>query len=136
MPHTQRPLVINLIALGAAVLLAGGFATTVADDNPGFRPIAHAHNDYYHPRPLLDALDHGFTSIEADVFPVDHELLVAHSDRELDPNKTLDRLYLRPLQELADESGQTYKAVESRLGRLRLKLKTNLLNHLRHEESA
>jgi RNA polymerase sigma-70 factor (ECF subfamily) len=40
----------------------------------------------------------------------------------------------RQLQELADASGQTYKAVESRLARLRRKLKTNLLNHLRHEE--
>jgi len=40
----------------------------------------------------------------------------------------------RPLQELANESGQTYKAVESRLARLRQKLKTNLLSHLRHEE--
>ena len=28
---------------------------------------AHAHNDYEHPRPLRDALDHGFTSVEADV---------------------------------------------------------------------
>jgi len=40
----------------------------------------------------------------------------------------------QPLQELADASGQTYKAVESRLARLRQKLKTNLLNHLRHEK--
>jgi RNA polymerase sigma-70 factor (ECF subfamily) len=40
----------------------------------------------------------------------------------------------RPLQELANEAGQTYKAVESRLARLRRKVKTNLLNHLRHEE--
>jgi len=40
----------------------------------------------------------------------------------------------RPLQELATASGRTYKAVESRLARLRRKLKTNLLNHLRHEE--
>jgi RNA polymerase sigma-70 factor (ECF subfamily) len=40
----------------------------------------------------------------------------------------------RPLQELANASGQTYKAVESRLARLRQKLKTNLLNHLRHEK--
>lgn len=40
----------------------------------------------------------------------------------------------RPLQELANASGRTYKAVESRLARLRRKLKTNLLNHLRHEE--
>ena len=39
----------------------------------------------------------------------------------------------RPLQELADESGQTYKALESRLGRLRYKLKERLLENLRHE---
>ena len=39
-----------------------------------------------------------------------------------------------PLQSLADESGQTYKALESRLGRLRKKLKLTLLNHLRHED--
>ncbi len=39
---------------------------------------AHAHNDYRHHRPLLDALAHGFTSVEADVFLVDDQLLVAH----------------------------------------------------------
>ena len=39
----------------------------------------------------------------------------------------------RPLQELADEAGQTYKALESRLGRLRQKLKTRLLSQLRNE---
>jgi RNA polymerase sigma-70 factor (ECF subfamily) len=42
----------------------------------------------------------------------------------------------RPLQELANASGQSYKAVESRLARLRQKLKTNLLKHLRHEDGA
>ncbi len=41
----------------------------------------------------------------------------------------------RPLQELADESGQSYKAVESRLGRLRQKLKARLLSRLRNEQS-
>ena len=40
----------------------------------------------------------------------------------------------RPLQELADEAGQTYKAVESRLGRLRKKLKEILLERLQHEK--
>ncbi len=40
----------------------------------------------------------------------------------------------RPLQELASASGWTYKALESRLGRLRRKLKKTILNHLRHEE--
>jgi RNA polymerase sigma factor (sigma-70 family) len=40
----------------------------------------------------------------------------------------------RPLQELADESNQTYKAVESRLGRLRKKLRQALLHYLHHEK--
>jgi RNA polymerase sigma-70 factor (ECF subfamily) len=40
----------------------------------------------------------------------------------------------RPLQELADEAGQSYKAVESRLGRLRRKLKEAMLNNLRDEK--
>jgi hypothetical protein len=39
---------------------------------------AHAHNDYEHKRPLFDALDNGFTSVEADVFLVDGKLLVGH----------------------------------------------------------
>ena len=39
----------------------------------------------------------------------------------------------RPLQELADEAGQSYKALESRLGRLRKKVKETMLNNLRNE---
>lgn len=60
---------------------------------------AHAHNDYLHQRPLLDALDHGFTSVEADVYLVEGELLVAHTRAELDPKRTLRKLYLDPLRE-------------------------------------
>jgi len=60
-------------------------------------PNAHAHNDYLHPRPLLDALDQGFCSVEADVFPVDGDLLVAHTRPEIRPSNTLKRLYLDPL---------------------------------------
>ncbi len=51
-------------------------------------------------------------------------------ERELIQAAYVDR---RPLQQLADEAGQTYKAVESRLGRLRQKLKEQLLKDLRHE---
>ena len=60
---------------------------------------AHAHNDYEHTRPLLDALDHGFTSVEADVWLVDGELLVAHDEEDLRPERTLQSLYLDPLME-------------------------------------
>jgi RNA polymerase sigma-70 factor (ECF subfamily) len=56
---------------------------------------------------------------------------------ECDPREAelLRAIYVdqRPLRELAAESGQTYKALESRLARLRQKLKSKLLSRLRHE---
>ncbi len=61
------------------------------------RPRAHAHNDYYHKRPLEDALSHGFCSVEADVYLIGGKLLVAHSRFEIHPDKTLEKLYLDPL---------------------------------------
>jgi hypothetical protein len=75
--------------------LAGTVAT--ADLTPLTR--AHAHNDYEHPRPLLDALDNGFCSIEADIYLVDGQLLVAHNRSQTKPERTLTALYLEPLRE-------------------------------------
>ncbi len=66
---------------------------------------AHAHNDYYHKRPLLDALEQGFGSVEADVFLVDGELLVAHSSFEVRRERTLEKLYLDPLAERCKANG-------------------------------
>jgi hypothetical protein len=68
-------------------------------------PQAHAHNDYHHARPLLDALAHGFCSVEADVFLVDGKLFVGHSRSELKPERTLQELYLDPLRRRVDENG-------------------------------
>ncbi|MFD5316875.1 phosphatidylinositol-specific phospholipase C/glycerophosphodiester phosphodiesterase family protein [Streptomyces sp. NPDC127098] len=90
------------LALTAATLTTGLVATpAAAHGRPGTGPAplrrAHAHNDYEHPRPLLDALDHGFTSVEADIWLVDGELLVAHDAVDLDPARTLEALYLDPL---------------------------------------
>jgi hypothetical protein len=62
-------------------------------------PQAHSHNDYLQPRPLLDALDHGFCSVEADIFLVDDRLLVAHEASQIQPDRTLEALYLDPLRE-------------------------------------
>lgn len=59
---------------------------------------AHAHNDYKHPRPLLDALDQGYLSVEADIFLVGEELRVGHERGELRPGRTLESLYLDPLR--------------------------------------
>jgi hypothetical protein len=64
-------------------------------------PNAHSHNDYEHKRPLLDALANGFTSVEADIYLVEGRLLVAHERKDMEMEKTLDRLYLEPLAKLA-----------------------------------
>lgn len=66
---------------------------------------AHAHNDYEHARPLLDALDHGFGSIEADVWLVEGRLLVAHDLKNVKPERTLSALYLEPLRERVAKNG-------------------------------
>jgi len=66
---------------------------------------AHAHNDYEHDRPLYDALDQGFNSVEADVLLVDDDLYVAHNAREITPDKTLRLLYLEPLKKRIMKNG-------------------------------
>lgn len=73
-------------------------------------PRAHAHNDYAHRRPLLDALDHGFCSVEADVFLVGEKLLVAHDAVDLRPERTLQVLYLDPLRaRIKANGGRIYR---------------------------
>lgn len=65
---------------------------------------AHAHNDYQHERPLFDALSYGFTSIEADIHLINDTLFVAHGKEDINSEKTLENLYLRPLYEIAENN--------------------------------
>jgi hypothetical protein len=69
---------------------------------------AFAHNDFHQPRPLYDALEHGFTAIEADVFLVDGELRLAHGQRDLAGAPTLAQVYLDPLADLVARRGHVY----------------------------
>ncbi|MFD8968876.1 phosphatidylinositol-specific phospholipase C/glycerophosphodiester phosphodiesterase family protein [Streptomyces sp. NPDC059568] len=98
---TRRRAVSTLAAALAGVVAApaSAQATTRTPGGREARPLrqAHAHNDYLHARPLHDALSHGFMSVEADIFLVDGELLVAHEPADLDPARTLVALYLDPL---------------------------------------
>jgi hypothetical protein len=93
-----------VVALVIALCPGGGYAD---DQAPGIVPLkqAHAHNDYRHERPLLDALDQGFCSVEADIFLVDGELLVAHEESELSKERSLKALYLDPLSERVRKNG-------------------------------
>src|SRR5438046_202094 len=97
---------LRLLALG--LVLAGLPVAPAGDKQP--TPVvplrqAHAHNDYEHKRPLLDALDHGFCSVEADIFLVDGALLVGHTRLDLKPGRTLEALYLEPLRQRAKANG-------------------------------
>ena len=66
------------------------------DAGPTLPPVhAHAHNDYEHPRPLLDALDQRFDSVEADLYWSGTDLGVAHDGPPF--KGTLKELYLDPL---------------------------------------
>lgn len=72
---------------------------------------AHAHNDYEHKRPLLDALEQGFCSVEADVYLVGDELLIGHTRLDLQRERTLEKLYLAPLQQrVRSNGGRVYRS--------------------------
>ncbi len=73
---------------------------------PAFAAEGHAHNDYEHARPLLDALEHGFASVEADIWLRDGALLIGHDERDLDPSRTLQGLYLDPLLAMVRDTGK------------------------------
>lgn len=95
----------------AAAYLKTGFSMEKPET---VRPLlhAHAHNDYEHPHPLLDALAYGFCSVEADIWLVNGQLLVAHSRAAVTPGRTLQALYLDPLRErIQHNGGKVYAGV-------------------------
>jgi alkaline phosphatase len=69
-----------------------------------------AHNDYVQPVPFYNAHKLRVGFIEADVFLVGNELMVAHHEREIQTGKTLQSLYLEPLRkEINANDGSVYK---------------------------
>jgi hypothetical protein len=96
-------------SLHRSLLIVAAFflGTWATDSAVAQKPLlhAHAHNDYEHARPLLDALDHGFCSVEADIWLTPDGLLVAHDRKDLKPKRTLQSLYLDPLRERTQKNG-------------------------------
>ena len=86
---------LRILRLAAAV--AACLAAHAAD--VPVLPSAHSHNDYEQKRPLQEALDHGFASVEADIHLVDGALLVAHDRVQAKAGRTLEALYLEPLHQ-------------------------------------
>lgn len=100
MKRVPAVLIVELVVLSVTMLCV---EVSAADAQPLAK--AHAHNDYHHERPLLDALSHGFCNVEADIFLVGDELQVGHDRRELRAGRTLQALYLDPLRERVSENG-------------------------------
>ncbi|MDP9077316.1 MAG: phosphatidylinositol-specific phospholipase C/glycerophosphodiester phosphodiesterase family protein [Bacteroidota bacterium] len=99
---------VKLLKTGFFVLLLTAPFTLRSQTVP--LPNAFAHNDYFHERPLLDALENGYTNIEADIFLEDDDLIVAHVNPFFGSHRTLESLYLKPLAELIKRNnGQVYK---------------------------
>ena len=77
----------------------------VAQDTLALVCHGHSHNDYTRNRPLLDALDNGFMSIEVDVFYRKGDIKVAHTSLGIRKKKNLKNLYLEPLRKRVKENG-------------------------------
>jgi len=101
---TSRELLWTLIAF---TLLSAASVNSQGQTNRPSTTVSrgHAHNDYLHQRPLLDALTNGFTSVEADVFQADNDLLLGHDRSQLRTGRTLITLYLKPLVERLRTAG-------------------------------
>lgn len=64
-----------------------------------YTPRGHSHNDYAGKQPFTLAYSLGFGSIEADVFLVHDTLWVGHVPKDVEQRRSLEDLYLRPLEE-------------------------------------
>ncbi len=74
-------------------------SVTIWIQTPYAAKNGHSHNDYEQKRPFKTAFEAGMGSIEADVYFVKNDLFVAHAASQIQPNRTLDSLYLQPLVE-------------------------------------
>jgi len=78
-----------------------GFGRWPTDATADVHPVnCHSHNDYWRSVPLYAAVHAGCTGAEADVWLIDEELYVGHSEAALTENRTLRNLYITPLLEL------------------------------------
>ncbi|WP_347218413.1 alkaline phosphatase [Chryseobacterium sp.] len=77
---------------------------------------AHSHNDYMQEIPFWQAYYANFGSIEADVFLVKGKLWVAHTEKELSADRTLENLYLDNIsKQIKLNKGNIYKDTNRKL---------------------
>ncbi|MBL8924041.1 MAG: hypothetical protein JNJ54_34610 [Myxococcaceae bacterium] len=94
-----------VLTLGLALAACPPVLPDVPVPDSGLRsPVfKHAHNDYEHARPLFDALDQRFESVEADVWLNGDDIGVSHTGAPF--KGSLKSLYLEPLAQQARQRG-------------------------------
>ncbi|WP_114792907.1 alkaline phosphatase [Niabella yanshanensis] len=116
-------LALNLIFLSPAIAQKKQPTPTTA--------AAHSHNDYLQKFPFWLAYHEGFGSIEADVFLKEGKLMVAHTAGEIEKERTLETLYLKPLKKVIDQNNGRVYAGSSRILQLLIDLKTEAVPTLK-----
>lgn len=75
----------------------------IAVTTVSFGQAIFAHNDYVKTTPFYTAFQLKVSYIEADIFLEKGEILVAHTKAELNPENTLESMYLKPLAQKSNE---------------------------------
>lgn len=91
---------------------------------------AHSHNDYLQVSPLFLAHSQGFGSVEADIFLRNDTLFVAHEYKEIEPERTFGKLYLKPVSDVSQKNGGSIYKDSSKQLQLLIDLKTGYANTL------
>ncbi|MEP7320942.1 MAG: phosphatidylinositol-specific phospholipase C/glycerophosphodiester phosphodiesterase family protein [Saprospiraceae bacterium] len=84
-----------------------------------------AHNDYEQTIPLFTAYGQGVGFIEADIFLVNDSLMVSHSFKDIQRNRRLENMYLKPLDSLIKKNDQRAYPGSEQILTLSIDLKTN-----------
>jgi alkaline phosphatase len=85
-----------------------GLGEEASTDNPLSR--AHSHNDYMQAAPFALAYQNQFGSVEADVHLRNDTLFVAHDSKDINADRTFDKLYLQQIaKQVAKNQGSIYK---------------------------
>ncbi|WP_425235419.1 alkaline phosphatase [Ulvibacterium sp.] len=85
-------LLILLLCISTIALMA----------QPVDRVKIHSHNDYAQKVPFWSAYANGLNSIEVDVFLKNDKLYVTHGESEIIQDRSLENLYLQPIQKAMD----------------------------------
>lgn len=83
-----------------SVLFISSILFVKAQEKKAFR--IHSHNDYHQNIPFWNAFSNGLTSIEVDVFLENDSLFVTHGKSEIVRDRTIENLYLQPIQKVID----------------------------------